>query len=113
MGRPAKYNSPDEIQSAIDKYWEQAGDKPTITGLALFLGFESRQSFYKYEKDGEFCYIIKKARLHVESIYESKLHSNNAAGPIFALKNFGWSDKQEVEHSGKVTLNFSPDYEKL
>lgn len=100
-GRPAKYNSAEELQKAIDTYWEGT-DRPTITGLALHLGFESRQSFYDYEKSGEFSYIIKRARLNVESVYESNLHSGNAAGSIFALKNFGWTDKSTVEHSTPI-----------
>ena len=105
-GRPPKYETSDQLQEAIDSYWESLGEnKPTITGLALHLGFESRQSFYKYEQDGEFCYTIKAARLKVESIYESNLHGGAAAGSIFALKNFGWSDKQEIEHSGPLTIN--------
>ena len=27
-------------------------------------------------------------------------------GSIFALKNFGWIDKQEVAHSGELNLTF-------
>ena len=69
---------------------------------AHFLGFESRQSFYDYEKEGEFSYTIKKARLKIESCYEQNLHSGNPSGSIFALKNLGWSDKQEIEHSGDI-----------
>lgn len=78
----------------------------TITGLALYIGFESRQSFYDYEKNGEFSYCIKRARLRIETEYEKRLQGNNPAGAIFALKNFGWSDKQEIdqktEHSGTI-----------
>lgn len=30
--------------------------------------------------------------------YEQRLNTaNSATGPIFALKNFGWTDKQEVD----------------
>jgi hypothetical protein len=104
-GRPAKYSTEEELQSKIDEYWDNLGDKkPTITGLALYLGFESRQSFYDYEKKGEFSYTIKKARLRVENVYEQNLHSNNPSGSIFALKNFGWTDKQEIEHSGPIKI---------
>jgi len=107
-GRPPKYKTSEEIEAAISKYWDSLGkDKPTVTGLALFLGFESRQSFYRYENDGEFSYTIKKARLKIESIYEQNLHSGNATGSIFALKNFGWSDKTEVDHT--VTIPALPD----
>lgn len=74
-------------------------ETPSITGLALYLGFESRQSVYDYEKRGEFSYTIKKARLRVEAAYEQALLSKYSTGAIFALKNFGWSDKQEIDHT--------------
>ncbi len=38
----------------------------------------------------------------IENIYEQMLFTRNPAGPIFALKNFGWRDKQEIEQ--KTTL---------
>lgn len=73
----------------------------TITGLALFLGFESRQSFYDYEKKLDFSYTIKKARTFIENDYEELLKTQaNPTGIIFALKNFGWKDKSELEMSG-------------
>src|SRR6478609_132401 len=101
-GRPRIFNSADELEKAIQDYFDKNPGNYTITGLALNLGFESRQSFYDYEKEGEFSYTIKKARLTVEAFYESKLLSNNSTGAIFALKNFGWKDKQDVEHSGTM-----------
>jgi hypothetical protein len=102
-GRPAKYESAEDLENAIKDYWQNLEkDKPTITGLALFLGFESRQSFYDYENNGEFSYTIKKARLKIESVYEQNLHSGNPSGSIFALKNFGWTDKSEVDHNVNI-----------
>jgi len=120
-GRPPFYNSPDDIQAKIDEYF--AGGMrtktmftkdgvsydvpvPTITGLALFLGFESRQSFYEYEEKPEFTYTIKKARTFIEREYEELLQTGNVTGAIFALKNMGWKDKSEVEQSGGLTVNW-------
>ena len=68
---------------------------PTITGLALFLGFNSRQSMLDYEKKEEFSCTIKNARLRIEHEYEKQLHLDKCTGAIFALKNFGWKDKTE------------------
>ena len=34
--------------------------------------------------------------------YEQKVVGNQAAGPIFMLKNFGYSDKQEIDLNAKV-----------
>lgn len=95
-GRPAIYNSPGELQAVIEEYFATIEGTPTITGLAYHLGFESRQSFYDYEKNPEYSYIIKRARLKVENGYEVALIGNNCTGPIFALKNMGWRDRTEV-----------------
>ena len=112
------YNKPEDLQKKVDKYFEDLPYKkvkqgkdvieipvPTITGLALFLGFESRQSFYDYEKDERFSYIIKRARSFIERGYEEALHTGGGAGAIFALKNMGWTDRQNIEHEGQVNVN--------
>ena len=103
-GRPAKFESITVLQDAIASYFVEGEEKGkvSVTGLALFLGFDSRQSFYDYEnKGGEFSYTIKRARLQIEQHYEEALLSKNATGAIFALKNFGWRDKVEQELTGK------------
>lgn len=74
---------------------------PTITGLAIFLGFESRQSFYDYEKNPKHSYTIKRARMFIEREYEEQLQVGNTTGAIFALKNMGWIDKQHQDHTTK------------
>lgn len=96
-GRPPIFDSPDKFVQACDEYFNTTlpGTR-TITGLALYLGFESRQSFYDYEKRDEFSYIVKTARLKVENDYELTLRSASVAGSIFALKNMGWKDRNEV-----------------
>lgn len=123
VGRPPTYSNADEMQSAIEQYFE-SGVKiktvivgkipnqypvdipvPTITGLCNYLGFESRQSFYAYEDKLEFSYTIKRARLFIEQEYEEMLAIGNTTGAIFALKNFGWTDKSELDLSGSVTIN--------
>lgn len=38
-------------------------DPPTITGLALFLGFESLAAFETYEARGRYPHYLKRARL--------------------------------------------------
>lgn len=81
--------------------WDRLPEQPNITNLALFLGFESRQSFYDYGSKPEFSYTIKRARFVIENHYENHLLSDTATGAIFALKNFGWIDKQSLEHTGK------------
>tara|TARA_R110000868_G_scaffold172508_1_gene408377 strand:- start:807 stop:1154 length:348 start_codon:yes stop_codon:yes gene_type:complete len=100
-GKPPIIKSAEEMQSKIDKYFANETHL-TITGLALSLGFESRQSIYDYEKNGEYSYIIKTARLRVENAYEIALMSHSSSGAIFALKNMNWSDRLETNN---VTTN--------
>ena len=118
-GRPPEYNDPIKLQSEIDRYFEEGVTVkkvivgkppnqqvievpvPTITGLAYFIGFESRQSFYDYEEKPAFTYTIKRARLFIEREYEELLQTGNTTGAIFALKNFGWTDRQEFDHTTK------------
>lgn len=120
MGRPRIYDSPEELEAEVEKYfkwvegeydtennkWARYGEPATVTGLALFLGFADRQSLYDYSEKPEFSCIIKRARTRVECEYEKRLSGNNATGAIFALKNMGWRDKTEVDtnHSGGVKL---------
>ena len=79
---------------AIDLYFENNHEKPTLSGLAYELGFASRQSMYDYEKNKKHSYTIKRARLKIESHYEQRLNTQYSTGAIFALKNFGWRDTQ-------------------
>jgi hypothetical protein len=97
-GRPRIYESEIEMQKVIDEYFEKE-KVLTITGLAIYLGFESRQSIYDYEKNGKFSYIIKRARLRVENGYEKRLlHPElSPTGAIFALKNMGWHDNAKTD----------------
>lgn len=109
-GQPPKYKTADELQLCVDEYFEGIrlnlddegnGPKPTISGLALHLGFESRQSIYDYEKREGFSYTIKRARLMIEDSYEQQLRQGEAIpGAIFGLKNLGWSDEKGVKLSG-------------
>jgi len=120
-GRPPIFDNADSLQQEISEYFEKGVttktviigkapnqtsieiEVPTISGLAYYLGFESRQSFYDYEKREGFSYTIKRARLFIEQHYEEMLQTGNTTGAIFALKNFDWSDKQEFSHSGQIT----------
>lgn len=109
-GRPRTLESQEEFETRADAYFSDCDekDKPyTVTGLALAVGLNSRQSLIRYEERPEFSDAIKRAKLRVECCYEMRLHGPNPTGAIFALKNFGWSDKQELKHSGDVHLTIS------
>jgi len=67
----------------------------TLSGLAYFLGFESRDAFADYEQNGKFPGLLKRARLYIEAAYERKLHQQSPTGAVFALKNMGWNEKAD------------------
>ena len=106
MARPRIYNDENELQEEILKYFEQCknelSERPTVTGLALFLGFASKQSLYDYEKNDKFSYPIKRALTMIECELEKRLENQSVSGIIFALKNMGWTDKVQTEHSGEL-----------
>lgn len=104
MARPRLIESPEEFNERADAYFAECvanEDVVTLTGLCIALGLVSRQSLIDYKNRAEFSDSVKSAMMRVEQAYEKNLHANAAAGSIFALKNFDWKDKQEVE----ATLN--------
>ncbi|MEA3458155.1 MAG: terminase small subunit, partial [Candidatus Thermoplasmatota archaeon] len=73
-----------------------------ITGLAVHLRI-SRTTIYQWmEEKREFSNIIKEACSIIEDKYGENCERRGNAGDIFILKNMGWKDKQEIEHSGSV-----------
>jgi hypothetical protein len=84
------------------KVYSREPEPATITGLALFLGFNSRQELDDYEKNGEFGHVISRSRLRVENVYEKKLLKPSPMGAVFALKNMARRDKTE-DHREKET----------
>jgi hypothetical protein len=103
LGRPPIVATPEEFDARVDAYASQCkeNDEPlTFTGMALALGFSERTAMYKYVKKEEFYHSVKRAIALVEAQYEKRLSGQNVAGAIFALKNHGWSDRQELEHTG-------------
>jgi len=114
-GKPRKFQSVEELQNKVDDYFQNPPNKRRIykdsnskeytevplygvCGLAYHLGFLDRQSIYDYiKRDDEYSCIIKKAKLFIESEYEVALRDHNVAGIIFALKNMGWRDTQNLD----------------
>lgn len=106
VGRPRLYATPEQFEAKVyeyQKHCEESREPVTWTGLALFMGFSSRQSINEYKEYSGFSDAVKKAQTFVEYHYELRLNGDRPTGAIFALKNMGWSDKQEIEHSEKVT----------
>lgn len=98
-----KFKDTEAFQKSVDEYFSKAGDKPTITGLALHLDCDL-ETIRDYKERDEFSAPLKKAYLRVQHGYENRMYEGNPTGAIFALKNFGWKDKQEVENSGETSM---------
>jgi len=113
-GRPPKYNTPEKMQEAIDSFFESyegTEDVPLLGELALFLGFANRQSLYDYHgRNAGFSCILDEAKQKCENrlnqlALQNKLNSNMAKMNL--ASSYGFSDKQQVEHSGNVSAQFS------
>ena len=133
-GRPPQFLPEDieELQRRIDKFFEECDGKVltdkdgnpirnkdgkiirddrkpyTITGLALAIGFNSRQALLNYQEKPEFFDTIMRAKARVERYAEERLYDNNGAnGAKFSLANNfkGWTEKQQIEADVKNTVN--------
>ena len=116
IGRPRILRSPEQLDALVDEYVQQCrdNDEPlTLTGLILHVGLSSRSALDNYEGRPGFLNSVKRAKLLIENGYEIDLRrTGNPAGSIFALKNMGWSDRQEFEFRGvlhRLDLNRLPD----
>lgn len=134
VGRPLMYSTPEQMQAKIDEYFDECrgevltdkdgmplydkngielrvGVRPlTITGLALALGFNSRQALLNYQAKDEFHDTIMRAKAKVECYAEERLFDKDGAnGAKFSLANNfdGWKEKKEIEADVKnaVTIN--------
>ena len=121
VGRPPKYKSREEIEKKIDDYFKKCEGEilkndegevvfnkfgnpvvtnrrpPTITGLALALGFTSRQALLNYQAKKEFVDTITRAKSRVEAYTEERLFDRDGSnGAQFSLRNNfkGWNEKQ-------------------
>lgn len=102
-GRPKIFEQPEDLENKCLEYFQYCIDnneKPTITGLTLYVGFSSRSSWNQYEEKKEFLHIVKRAKLTVEHSYETSATTFD----MFALKNMGWKDKTEIDVAGEVNI---------
>lgn len=120
VGRPPKYKTKEEIEEKINAYFEKCKgetlrdeegktvyDKwgkpvivnehpPTVTGLALALGFSGRQGLLNYQAKADFVDTITRAKSRVEAYTEERLFDREGShGAQFSLRNNfqGWADK--------------------
>lgn len=82
---------------------------PTVTGLAYFLGFKSRQALLNYQGRAQFRDVITRAKMWVEVQTEERLYDRaGQKGAQFSLyHNFRWKDEEkgeDTERGGVVLL---------
>ena len=133
MPKHPKYSKPEDMQEAIIAYFAGCEDKylkdkegelvfdklgrpivlkanpPTITGLALALGFTSRQALLNYQAKRAFVDTITRAKAMVEEYAESRLFDRDGQrGAEFSLRsNFRWRDEAERDDADglRVTIH--------
>ncbi|UZT82914.1 terminase small subunit [Caproicibacterium sp. BJN0003] len=130
VGRPRKYKNSDEMQEAIDQYFDKCEGNPlldddgkavlnkwghpiildrrppTVTGLALALGFNSRQALLNYQaRSKAFNDTLTRAKSRCEEYAEARLYDKDGSnGAKFSLANNfkGWSEHPEAQQSAVV-----------
>jgi len=108
--------SASELKILAEAYFEMCDRKRvaiTMPGLAYALGFSSTKSLSKYRKgEGyeEYHEEMNRACLRVEQATAELLYDKrvNVAGPVFALKNMGWKDK-EPDRGPTVNVTISKE----
>lgn len=133
-GRPAMFRTPEEMQAKIDEYFNsQVGQfplldrngkqvytkagvplfeerPPTVSGLALFLGFADRYSLYEYKRKAAFTFTVKRAIARIEHYAERGVMTRDKpTGAIFWLKNHGWKAEEET----KVDVSLPEDWKRI
>lgn len=95
-------------QPAINKYGEPmfVGKRvPTMSGLALALGFINRKDMIAYARNGEHKKLIQAMMTKMEEYAEQRLYDRNGQkGAMFALcNNFsGWTQLDKQEGAGEA-----------
>lgn len=120
-GRPPKY----DVNDIIDKLKEfiLAEDEPLIQAFILSYGISPRHFYELAEKNEELSQTIKKA-ITKQEYYLIKGAESGRINPTFAIfrlkqKQFGWTDKQEIESRNENTntntnlTNLSPEERKV
>ena len=107
-----KFKTPEEMQEKIDAYFKECEGHPllddegipytdrngnpfivdrkplTVTGLAIALGFTSRQALMNYQGRKKFQAVVEAAKLRIENYAEMRLYDKEGAnGAKFNLQN--------------------------
>jgi hypothetical protein len=100
----------DEGELILNKYGQPViinQKPPTVTGLALALGFNSRQSLLNYQGKKQFMDTVTRAKAYIEEYVEGRLFDKDGVqGAKFSLiNNFkGWREKPLDEDNSNGLL---------
>lgn len=120
-GQSNRYGA-DEMREKVEEYFaetEAAGRMPSVGGLALHLGFTSRQALQRYI-DGsaadktplrDCVDIITRARSRIEEANVQALYDRDKTrGAQFVLQNgFGYTEKQEIRHDAVINVQITDE----
>lgn len=108
------WRTPENLRDAVGMYLahcDRHGEPPLMSGLAFALGI-MRRTLVRLVESGQgdaetegglsrdWVSPLKEAWTFIEACYELDLRGNQVAGPIFALKNAGWSDQPAADQAG-------------
>ena len=140
-GAPPKFSSPKKMQRMVDAYFDSCKGRiletedpetgtmqpvldkygqpvivdahpPTVTGLALYLGFSGRSGFLNYQGKEGFKDVYDRALSRVEQYTEERLFDRDGVqGAKFSLANNfkNWSEKQELNVGNQENETFKVD----
>lgn len=131
VGAPPIFQNVEDMQKKIDNYFKYCEGRPlldsegepiitksgqavmidqhppTVTGLAYFLGFTSRQALLNYQAKDEFVDAVTRAKMLIEVYTNERLYDKEGhQGAKFSLTNNfkGYTDKQIIE-SKNININ--------
>lgn len=136
------YDTPEDMAARVAEYFDGCGPRPvtdkdgvvlmdakghpvmrdeppTMAGLALSLGFKSRQSLWDYRQRGdEFRHVVEWAKTTIEAHHERLLSvKDRCTGSIIWLKNFAEYRDEKTLSGGSpfsvasAAVTLSPDEE--
>lgn len=110
MGRNRRPRGLRAMEAAARRYLEECGAReklPTVTGLALALGFTSRAAMERFSKEqgGKFAALLDWARsLIEEETLQAVYRKETATGARFILQSsFGYGEKERPD-LGPITV---------
>lgn len=110
MGRNRRPRGLRAMEAAARRYLEECGaweKLPTVTGLALALGFTSRAAMERFSKEqgGKFAALLDWARsLIEEETLQAVYRKETATGARFILQSsFGYGEKERPD-LGPITV---------